>query len=116
MRNYLDPEGKRYEDALVGRLIKLYPDVEFQYAIHEAFTIARPPMIQFQTYVHHYGYAYKTPEDKLRHAMRNIQLLLEEHEKDRTELRHNVQLAQEYISIREKELMIISLTRIKRDI
>ncbi len=103
VRNYFDLDGKRYKDEYVGRLIRLEPDMEFKYSIHEVFSKARMPRIRLHSYVHHYGYAFKTEEDMRRHSQRNIRLLLEEHAKEPAELRHNAQLAQEYNALKEWE-------------
>lgn len=100
-RNYLDLEGSVYSDLLVGRMTRLAPDVEFMYSIHECFNVVRGKTKKFHAYVHHYGYAYRTPKDARAHSLRNISLLLEEHKADPGNMKHTLQLAQEYNAIEE---------------
>lgn len=100
-RNYLDLEGSVYSDLLVGRMTKLEPDVKFIYSIHECFNRVRGKTKKFQAYVHHYGYAYRTPKDARAHSLRNISLLLEEHAAAPGNMKHTLQLAQEYNAIQE---------------
>lgn len=100
-RNYLDLEGSVFSDLLVGRMTKLEPDVKFIYSIHECFNRVKGKTKKFQAYVHHYGYAYRTPKDARAHSLRNISLLLEEHKADPGNMKHTLQLAQEYNAIDE---------------
>ena len=51
---------------------------------------------KFNAYVHHYGYVYASEKESRAHSMRNISLLLEEHAEDPGNLKHTLQLAQEY--------------------
>lgn len=95
-RNYENRRGTSYEDAPVGRMIRLDPEVRFVYSIHECFNRKVGKTKYFQCYVHHYGYVYDNREEKLRHARRNIIPLLEEHRKNPENLRHVLQLTQEY--------------------
>ena len=96
VRNYMNLQGTSYSDGTVGRMIHLLPGVEFVHTIHEAFSFVQGPVIRFRSYAHHYGYAFATQEDKIRHFKRNIDLLESEHAKNPMVLRHNNQLAQEY--------------------
>lgn len=95
-RNYLEKDGSVYTDLLVGRMIKLEPDTKFVYRIHECFNRVKGKTKKFNAYVHHYGYVYASPEESRAHSMRNISLLLEEHAEDPGNLKHVLQLAQEY--------------------
>ena len=110
VRNYRDPEGREYGDDYVGRLIRLYPDVQFVYSVHECFTNIRMPAIRLNSYVHHYGYVYENEEALRRHGRRNIGLLLAEHGKDPLEMHHILQLVQEYNALKEWE-KVIELSR-----
>lgn len=98
-RNYLDEAGKDYEDLLVGRTIKLEEDIHFEYAIHECFNRVPGKTKVLNAFVHHYGYVYKTEAERMAHSERNISLLLIEHEKDPYNLKHILQLIQEYNSL-----------------
>ena len=102
-RNYLDEAGKDYEDLLVGRTIKLEKDIHFQYAIHECFNRVPGKTKVLNAYVHHYGYVYKTAADRMAHSERNVSLLLVEHEKDPYNLKHIIQLIQEYNSLEQRD-------------
>lgn len=95
-RNYDDRQGSTYEDAPVGRMIRLEPGVRFIYSIHECFNKGVGKTKYLQCYVHHYGYVYDNQEDKLSHARRNIVPLLKEHKMNPTNLRHVLHLTQEY--------------------
>ena len=95
-RNYLEEDGSVYTDLLVGRMIKLEPDTKFVYRIHECFNKVKGKTKKFNAYVHHYGYVYASEKESRAHSMRNISLLLEEHAEDPGNLKHTLQLAQEY--------------------
>lgn len=95
-RNYLEKNGSVYTDLLVGRMTKLYPDTRFIYRIHECFNRVSGRTKKFNNFVHHYGYVYASSKESRAHSMRNISLLLEEHEADPGNMKHTLQLAQEY--------------------
>lgn len=101
VRNYEDFEGKRYNDSPVGRMIRLQPDTHFIYAIHECFANVGTDTKYLNDYVHHYGYVYKNEEEMFAHARRNLIPLLVEHEREPGNLRHTLQLMQEYQSLQE---------------
>ncbi|MCI9337924.1 MAG: glycosyltransferase [Lachnospiraceae bacterium] len=114
-RNYLDFEGAEYADLLVSRMIRLEPDIRFIYRIHESFNRAPGLPKKLDAYVHHYGYVYRDEGERRAHAMRNISLLKEELEAEPRNLRHAMQLAQEYNSIGERESSLeVSLDSIAR--
>lgn len=100
-RNYLEKDGSVYTDLLVGRMTKLYPDTRFIYRIHEYFNHVRGCTRKLNAFVHHYGYIYGSAREAREHSMRNISLLLEEHEADPGNMKHTLQLAQEYNVIDE---------------
>lgn len=100
-RNYLDQSGSVYSDLVVGRMIRLLPDVQFMYAIHECFNRVPGKIKKFHSYVHHYGYAYRSPKEALEHAWRNISLLLREHRAAPENMKHTLQLVQEFNAIGE---------------
>lgn len=100
-RNYLEKDGSVYTDLLVGRMTKLYPDTRFIYRIHEYFNHVRGCTKKLNAFVHHYGYIYGSAREAREHSMRNISLLLEEHKADPGNMKHTLQLAQEYNVIDE---------------
>ncbi len=100
-RNYLEKDGSVYTDLLVGRMTKLAPDTRFIYRIHEYFNHVRGRTKKFNAYVHHYGYVYASAKEARAHSMRNIRLLLEEHQADPGNMKHTLQLAQEYNVLNE---------------
>lgn len=95
-RNYLEKNGSVYTDLLVGRMTKLSPDTRFIYRIHECFNKVGGRTKKFNAYVHHYGYVYASQKESRIHSLRNISLLLEEHAQDPGNMKHTLQLAQEY--------------------
>lgn len=114
-RNYMDFEGTEYADLLVSRMIRLEPDIRFVYRIHESFNRAPGFPRKLDAYVHHYGYVYRDEEERRAHAMRNIGLLKEELEAEPRNMRHAMQLAQEYNSIGDREASLrVSLDSIAK--
>ena len=95
-RNYEDREGIKYSEEMVGRMIRLTQNTCFKYRIHECFNDVGNPVKYFNTFVHHYGYVYENEEQRLAHAKRNIAPLLEECKEEPGNLRHKLQLMQEY--------------------
>nr|WP_300842095.1 glycosyltransferase [uncultured Acetatifactor sp.] len=102
-RNYLADGSNVFTDLPVGRMIRLEPDIKFVYSIHENFNRVPGEVKKFTAYVHHYGYAFKSREDARAHSMRNVSLLLKEHEKSPRNMKHTLQLAQEYNAIEQPE-------------
>lgn len=103
VRNYVNSEGTVYSDDRVGRMFRIYPDMKFIHKIHENIDNIREPMAALHSFAHHYGYAFKTEEEKKEHTKRNMTLLLEELEENPHDLRDLYQLAQEYMVINEYE-------------
>jgi len=113
-RNFLDKSGTVYTDLPVGRMVRLDPGIEFMYSIHECFNHVPGKVKKFTDYVHHYGYAYEREEDRIAHAMRNIELLLVEHANHPENMKHTLQLVQEYNSIeRWRDSLELSLEGIE---
>lgn len=103
VRNYLTPDGSRYSEMLVGRMVRLEPDIRFIYKIHECFSRAPGRAKRLNAFVHHYGYAYRTAEEARVHGARNIELLEEELLEYPRNMRLTLQLAQEYNVMEEPE-------------
>ncbi len=96
VRNYIDMEGKNYNDARLGRICRLTPDTAFVFPIHESLCPFNEPVKNFRSFVHHYAYARAgTQSDITARFKRNVPLLLKLYEQEPTV--HNcMQLAQEY--------------------
>ncbi len=95
-RNYANREGTLYSDLLVGRMTQVTPEVKFVYSIHECFNLTVGKPKKFKAFVHHYGYLYDSEEERRAHAARNIVPLLKEHKASPRNMKHILQLVQEY--------------------
>lgn len=105
-RNYLDFEGSQYTDTWVGRMIKKEADTRFLSKIHEYLSPQRGANANLYAIVDHYGYVYKTEEDKKKHFERNYVLLKEMIEEEPEELRWKMQLVQELRTVDAFEEMV----------
>lgn len=103
VRNYENMEGTAWTDSIAGRMFRLFKDTKFVDAIHERPTNIAGPTKSFSSYAHHYGYVYKTEEDRRAHIKRNTDLLIEQIKLEPTCARHYCHLAQEYNTIKEYE-------------
>ena len=95
-RNYWDFDGSEWRDTPVGRTVRLTDTVKFVDAIHEHFSEFLEPIKMVGAYVHHYGYVYKTKEEHIKHARRNLDLLEKQMEEGNHCLRQYVHMLQEY--------------------
>lgn len=102
-RNYSNMQGSKYSDAPVLRMIEKTADTTFVYSIHECLYPIKNPGKNFASYVHHYGYVYDDPQKKLDKAKRNIELLLNEYQRNPVDLHHVLQLVQEFGAIQDYE-------------
>ena len=98
-RNYLDMEGNQYTDTRVGRMACITPQLRFRSKIHEYLTPIEGKNKNLSSVVEHYGYVYKTDDDKMAHFKRNQTLLEEMIEAEPQNLRWRLQLLQEYRTI-----------------
>lgn len=95
-RNYDDFEGTSYTDTYVGRSLRITPETRFCGKIHE-WLEPLPKMIKkTNAYVHHYGYVFKSEEDKQKHLERNLTLEEEAVRENPDDIRMCCQLVQEY--------------------
>lgn len=102
-RNYDDFAGTDYTDVYVGRAVKLTPETRFHGKIHE-WLEPMPRMIkQTDVYVHHYGYVYKSEEEKQKHLLRNLTLEEEAVRENPDDIRMCCQLVQEYRAAKRYE-------------
>lgn len=102
-RNYQDKKGTMYDDAFPSRMIKLTDRTVFVGRIHEFLTPYELPKKEFTDFVHHYGYVYESEEERMAHAQRNIQPLLQMRKDYPGEPRWMCQLAQEYYVLAQYE-------------
>lgn len=105
-RNYHDLDGKTYEDSWVSRMTQLQKETHFCSSIHEYIEPRGEKHKLLHSYVNHYGYIFRSTEDKYRHSKRNITLLMDMIKKERGNLRWWAQLAQEYRGIEEYTKLI----------
>ena len=115
IRDYIRTDGSQYIDSLAARMVRLEPDIKFIYRIHESFNRAPGKAKRIDAFAHHYGYAYRTEEEARVHAARNIGLLEEELAEHPNNMRHMLQLVQEYNALGEAEKSLeLSLGAIER--
>lgn len=95
-RNYSDFDGKGYTDAYVSRISPITEQTAFVGKIHEWISPAPRKIKYLNSFVHHYGYVYKTEEDRQKHIQRNLTLVEAAIKEDPTDLRIGCQLVQEY--------------------
>lgn len=99
VRNYFDSQGKTYDETVATRIIRLERETAFVGKIHEYLYPFKGPVKNLSDFVHHYGYAFKNKEDKLKHAYRNIKPLIEMAKVEPEDIRWPCQLAQEYFAV-----------------
>ncbi len=102
-RNYDNFEGTVYNDTFVGRMVKLTPETRFCGKIHEWLEPIPRMIKRTGAYVHHYGYVYKSEEDRLKHLERNLTLEEEAVRENPKDIRMCCQLVQEYRAARRYE-------------
>lgn len=105
-RNYHDMEGSSWSDFAAGRAFRLNEGTKFVDAIHERPINIDGPTKYFDVYAHHYGYVYKTEEEKRAHIERNMSLLKEQLKSQPDVARHYGHLIQEYCSTKEYDKII----------
>ena len=109
-RNYSDRAGRQWKDTRVIRLVRREEGTRFIRKIHEQFFPLNNPVYYMNDYVHHYGYAYRSKEEKDRHLWRNIRLLLEERKNHPEDTQLTAQLIQEY-AVAEEYFSAIELCK-----
>ncbi|MGN0403041.1 MAG: glycosyltransferase [Acetatifactor sp.] len=106
VRNYKDLEGRTYNETYPSRMVKRLPQTRFVGKIHEYLEPYEGPQKEFTDYAHHYGYVFRSEEEKLRHSKRNIEPLCEMRKAHPGDPRWTCQLAQEYFQLHDFENMI----------
>ncbi len=102
-RNYGDFAGETYTDAYVCRGVKRTPETRFCGKIHEWLEPIPRAVKQVSDYVHHFGYVYRSEEEKQKHAQRNIVLVEQAVKENPKDIRMCCQLVQEYRLIKRYE-------------
>lgn len=105
-RNYHNMEGNSWSDFAAGRVFRLNEGTKFVDAIHERPINIDGPVKLFEAYAHHYGYVYKTEEERQAHMERNMSLLKEQIKSQPDVARHYGHLIQEYCSTKEYDKII----------
>ena len=72
IRNYGDKAGKTYADNEVLRICQLTEETHFRSRIHEVLQPYYDKGKHLKSFVHHFGYAFDTEEERIRHGYRNI--------------------------------------------
>lgn len=101
-RNYFDFTGKVYRDFHALRVHRVYPGIRFQGIVHETVPTLKPIKI-LKDYVHHYGYAFHTPQERKEKSNRNLTLLQQIIAKDPDNHRAYYQIAETYFATNEAE-------------
>ena len=98
VRNYLDSDGRNYDDFWAGRMTQIMDDTHFVGRIHEYLQPLIGECAMIRSFEHHYGYAYKDKREHLEKARRNIRPLIQMIKDDPDNLHWYSQLVQEYIA------------------
>jgi glycosyltransferase involved in cell wall biosynthesis len=86
-RNFMTTKYDNYFNLYAHRIARRTSDLRFEGAIHEYFKPFYDPAYFFNSYAHHYGYAFETTAQQKAKAERNLLLLEKELEKDPDDLR-----------------------------
>ncbi len=114
-RNYSKPDGSAYNDDWVSRLIRIEEDTHFEGSVHECLMPTRGKCKQIPAFVHHYGYAFATEEERQAHFKRNVGILEGLLQKEPNNIKWPLQLLKEYHSVSDyKKLKEISLNTIAK--
>lgn len=105
VRNFLDTKYENYTDVWVSRLVRIEKDTQFVSKIHEYFAPIRGAKKYIPAMIYHSGYIYETEEARQAHFERNCSLLLEMIQEEPNNLRWRTQLALEYCSKGEWDLL-----------
>lgn len=113
IRNYVNVEGTVYSTATVGRMLKLFKDSMFVGRVHESINQLYRPCKMFEVYLHHFGYVYKTEEEKENHIKRNMTLLEKEIKEHPDDIRLHNQLVLEYATYDNEKALICARETIR---
>ena len=104
-RNYGDFEGTEYTDEWVSRMIRIEQDTHFEGKVHEALMPTRGMCKRIPAFVHHYGYVFRTEEERMAHFQRNRSILESLMEEQPNNLKWPLQLVKEYHDVEMYEHM-----------
>lgn len=105
-RNYHDMSSIRYSDDYVTRMARISEILHFESCIHEYMVSDSVKTYSLNSYVHHYGYVYKSEADKYNHYQRNISLLLKMLDKEPDNIRWYIHTVQEYWAVQQYSMVI----------
>lgn len=75
-RNYFDYKNDTYKDNSVDRIIRITPQLHFVHRVHETYMgIDFYRKKQLDSFVHHYGYIFVSPQEAYKKYQRNQELL-----------------------------------------
>lgn len=101
VRNYTNWEGTLWGESIAGRMFKLLDGTKFIDKVHERPVNIMGPTKNFTAYAHHYGYLYKSEEERKAHFERNMILMKEQVMEEPHIARHYAHLIQEYCTIKD---------------
>lgn len=114
-RNYQNMEGTSYIDEWVSRLIRIGADTHFEGSVHECLMPVRGRCKQIPAFVHHYGYAFETEEERLAHFKRNMGILEQLLKTEPNNMKWYLQALKEYHSIGDfKKVRNVSETALEK--
>lgn len=67
-----------YSIGVAGRMIRRRDNTRFVGRVHETFNEIYGPHKQFESFTNHYGYAFKSEEEAIKHQERNVSILKKE--------------------------------------
>lgn len=108
IRSYTNKEGA-YSSAALFRMVKREKETRFVSRVHEHIQPVKVPVKEFSAFIHHYGYAFETDEERFAHSERNIRLLLPEFQKNPWDMHNRAQLVQEYLFMDEYQKEALEL-------
>lgn len=98
VRNYSNFEGTDYQDVFLSRLHRMRPGICFKNKIHEDITRTMPTKM-IPVFAHHYGYAYRNPEERKRKYDRNLALLRAELQENPDDIKALIQISGQLIDV-----------------
>lgn len=106
-RNYMDSEGKVFEDFCTLRMAKITPELHFEGRIHDAMvTLTSVNSMVLDAYAHHYGFAADRTEKQKEKFRRNTKILLQDIYEYPEDIRYLFQLANEYHVIGDQDTAV----------
>lgn len=103
-RNYMDSEGRIYENYHTLRMAEITPELHFEGRIHDALAITQKNGgYQLNSYAHHYGFVSDRKDKRWEKFMRNASILLLDSYEYPEDTRYIFQMANEYKGIRRPE-------------